>query len=341
MGNGQGTESGESHLIDSYGRTIDYLRLSITDRCNLRCLYCMPPEGVQWIPHGEVLRFEEILKICRILAGLGIKAVRVTGGEPLVRRGVVDLIRELKAESGIERVTITSNGVLLGEYIEALAAAGLDAVNISLDTVNEEKFRSLARGEGLDKIMSAIDRALDLGMELKINCVPLAGINDDDIAALAGLAQSRNISVRFIELMPLGAASAFTLLPADKVIALMENTYGPMRRAEEQRSPYGKGPAEYYTLNGFTGLIGLISPMSRCFCGKCNRLRLSSSGILKPCLSSDLSLDLRSRLRAHASDGEIAETVREFVMRKPAGHSFTGTAGTQNHDSREMFRIGG
>ncbi|MCL2878972.1 MAG: radical SAM protein, partial [Treponema sp.] len=200
-----GGESTNSQLTDAYGRTIDYLRVSITDRCNLRCLYCMPPEGIQWIPHDDVLRFEEILRICRILAGLGIRAVRITGGEPLVRRGVPDLVRELKAIRGIERVSMTSNGVLLGENLEALAVAGLDAVNISLDTLNGERYRLITLRDDPGNILSAVNRALELGLEVKINCVPLAGINEADIVPLAGQAKDKNIPVRFIELMPLGA----------------------------------------------------------------------------------------------------------------------------------------
>ena len=323
-------------LVDSFGRTIDYLRLSITDRCNLRCLYCMPPEGVSWMPHNEVLRFEETLRLCRIMAALGISTIRVTGGEPLVRRGAADFVRELKAIGGVGQVTLTSNGVLLGEHLPALAVAGLDAVNISLDTLDEERFRHITRAEGFGGILSAIHRAAELGLRVKINCVPLRGFNEDDIVKLAALAKNSDITVRFIELMPLGAASELQPLAAAEVISLIEREYGPMQPSAVK---LGYGPATYYTIAGFTGYIGLISAVSHCFCQSCNRLRLTASGYLKPCLSSDVGLDLRSLVRDGASDGEIAEAVRELVAKKPAGHSFNHADSGAN--TINMYRIGG
>ena len=341
-------------LVDSLGRTIDYLRLSITDRCNLRCLYCMPIEGVSWVPHDKVLRFEEILMVCRILAGMGISAVKVTGGEPLVRRGAVDLIREIRGIEGLNRVSMTSNGVLLGEYLEALVAVGLDAVNISLDTLNDEKFRWLTKSDGLAKVLSAIDKALELGFAVKVNCVPMRGFNEDDIAQLSALAKNRNIAVRFIELMPLGVATALQPLPAAEVVSLIEREHGPM---VPSAAKLGNGPAAYYTMQGFVGHIGLISAISECFCASCNRLRLTASGILKPCLSSDIGLDLAGMVRCGASSDEIEGAIRELVSKKPARHSFGGfdtklvsaikTADTTPvHDKKEvcainMFRIGG
>jgi cyclic pyranopterin phosphate synthase len=325
----------EAGLVDPLGRTIDYLRLSVTDRCNLRCLYCMPPEGVGWMPHDEVLRFEEILRLCRIMATLGIKAIKVTGGEPLVRRGVVGLIGELKAVKGINQVSLTSNGVLLGEHLEALVAAGLDAVNISLDTVNEEKFRQLTRTGGLGTVLSAIDRAVELGLKVKVSCVPLRTVNEEDIVRIAALAHNRDITVRFIELMPLGAAFDLQPLPADEVRSLIEKEYGPLKPSAIK---LGNGPAVYYTLQGFAGPIGFISALSHFFCQTCNRLRLTAAGLLKPCLSSDLSLDLRSLVRGGSNDGVIADSIRELVARKPARHSFGISDEVSNIN---MFSIGG
>jgi cyclic pyranopterin phosphate synthase len=322
-------------LPDPLGRTIDYLRLSVTDRCNLRCLYCMPPEGVGWMPHDEVLRFEEILRLCRIMAALGIKAVKVTGGEPLVRRGVAGLVGELKAINGVNHVSLTSNGVLLGEHLEALAAAGLDAVNISLDTMNGERFCELTRTDGLNTVLSAIDRAVELGLKVKVNCVPLRAFNEEDIVKIAAMAHNRDITVRFIELMPLGAAAALQPLPADEVMSLIEGEYGPLKPSAVK---LGNGPAAYYTLQGFAGHIGFISALSHSFCQNCNRLRLTASGLLKPCLSSDLSLDLRGLVRSGAGDGEIIDSIQGLVAQKPAGHSFGITNEANNIN---MFRIGG
>ena len=325
-------------LVDSFGRTIDYLRLSITDRCNLRCLYCMPPEGVDWMPHDDVLRYEEIFRICRILAALGIGSIRITGGEPLIRKGTADLVRELKAVKGVSRIAMTSNGVLLAENLEALASAGLDAVNISLDTLDGERFRQLTRSEGLEKVLSAVDLALELGLKTKINCVPLRGFNEADIVKLAALAKNKSVTVRFIELMPLGAAAALQPLPADETVSLIEKEFGPM---EPSAANLGFGPAAYYALPGFAGHIGFISAVSHAFCGKCNRLRLAASGFLKPCLSSSLGLDLRGLVRGGASDGEIAQAVQELVEKKPAGHSFGGSREKRDHADKQMFRIGG
>jgi cyclic pyranopterin phosphate synthase len=322
-------------LSDQNGRTINYLRLSVTDRCNLRCRYCMPPEGVDLVSHDEILRFEEILRLCRIMAALGINAIKVTGGEPLVRRGVVDLIAELKAIKSLNHVSMTSNGVLLGDYLEALLAAGLDAVNISLDTMDENKFRLLTNTTGLVNTLSAIDRAVALGLKVKVNCVPLRAFNEEDIVKIASIANNRDIAVRFIELMPLGKAAALHSIPSDEVIAIIESEYGPLKLSAAK---LGNGPATYYTLQGFTGHIGFISALSHSFCQICNRLRLTASGLLKPCLSSDLSLDLRSLLRNGASDSEIIDSIQGIVARKPAGHNFS-IANEATHIN--MFRIGG
>jgi cyclic pyranopterin phosphate synthase len=295
----------------------------------------MPPEGVGWMPHDRILRFEETLRLCRIMAALGINAIKVTGGEALVRRGVVELVRELKAITGINHVSMTSNGVLLEEHLEALVAAGLDAVNLSLDTMDEERFRQLTRTDGLNTVLSAIDHAVALRLRVKINCVPLRAFNEDDIVKIAAMANNRDITVRFIELMPLGTAAALQPLPADEVMSLIEGAYGPLQPSAVK---LGNGPAVYYTLQGFKGYIGFISALSHSFCQNCNRLRLTASGLLKPCLSSDLSLDLRSLVRSGADDGEIADSIQGLVAHKPAGHRFGITNEANNIN---MFRIGG
>jgi len=320
-------------LTDGIGRTIDYLRISVTDRCNLRCMYCMPKEGVGRIPHDDVLRFEEALRICRILAGLGIKSVRVTGGEPLLRRGLADFIGELKAPSGIISVGLTTNGVLLEEHLESLSKAGLDAVNISINTMDKEKFLRLTGTDNMINIVSVIDRALDLGIRVKTNTVMIRGFNEDEIAKIAGLAKNSGIAARFIELMPLGEAASFKPFYAHEAAALLEKEYGTLQPVAEK---WGNGPAEYYAIEGFAGHIGFISPMSRRFCDKCNKLRLTAPGFLKLCLSGDSGLDLYGLVRGNASDSEIASLILEQAALKPAGHCFT-----ENGNSINMFRIGG
>jgi len=318
-------------VVDGLGRTIDYLRVSVTDRCNLRCLYCMPNEGVGWIPHDDVLRFEEVLRICRILCGLGIKSVRVTGGEPLLRRGLADFIRELKAVKGVNRAGLTTNGVLLEEQLESLSKAGLDAVNISMNTMDREKFSRLTRTDSMINIVSLVDHALEMGFKVKVNTVMIRGFNEDEITAIVGLAKNRNIAARFIELMPLGEAASFKPFYAHEATALIEGEYGPLLPVAAK---LGNGPAEYYTIAGFAGHVGFISPMSRRFCKNCNKLRLTASGFLKLCLCGDTGIDLRGLVRSGASDEEITGLIREQAVLKPRG--FDESGGGVN-----MFRIGG
>jgi len=320
-------------MIDGFGRDIDYLRISVTDRCNLRCLYCMPKEGVGWIPHDDVLRFEEVLRISRILSGMGIKSVRVTGGEPLLRRGLADLIGGLKTVNGINRVGLTTNGVLLEDRLESLSKAGLDSVNISIDTMDREKFSRLTRTDSMVNIASVVDHAMEMGFEVKINTVMIRGFNEDEITAIASLAKTRNIAARFIELMPLGEAAAFKPFYAHEARALIERAYGPLLPAVVK---LGNGPAGYYAIADFAGHVGFISPMSSRFCKSCNKLRLDASGFLKLCLFCDAGVDLRGLVRGGASDQEITALIREQVALKPAGHSFSESGGSVN-----MFRIGG
>jgi cyclic pyranopterin phosphate synthase len=293
----------------------------------------MPNEGVGWMPHEDTLRFEEVLRICGILTGMGIKFFRVTGGEPLLRRGLAGFIGELKAAGGINRAGLTTNGALLGEHFESLAKAGLDAVNISINTMDPAKFALLTRVGGMVNIVSVIDRALEMGFEVKINTVMIRGFNEDEITMIAGLAKNRKIAARFIELMPLGEAASFKPFYAHEAAALIEGEYGSLLPAAVK---LGKGPAEYYTIAGFAGHIGFISPMSRRFCESCNKLRLTASGFLKLCLCGDTGIDLRRLVRGGASDGEIAGLILEQAALKPAGRCFDESGGVIN-----MFRIGG
>ena len=337
-------ETGKRELRDSLGRLIDYLRISVTDRCNLRCVYCMPGAGISWKPRGELLSFEELLRCCRLMAGLGIRRIKLSGGEPLLRRGISVLIAALKKTPGIEQVTMTTNGILLGEELEKLVDAGLDAVNISLDTLDGETFRRLTRRDecrgGLDKIIRAIEGACAAGLRVKLNCVPLRGINDHEVAAIAALAKDRPVAVRFIELMPLGCAESFEPLRGEETAALLETRYGKLVPLEGKP---GNGPAEYFVPEGFTGAVGFINPVSRGFCESCNRLRISSLGFLRPCLSSNLGLDLKALIRSAAADEELKTAILGIVFRKPAHHYFSEVYGDCDAVElpQEMFRIGG
>jgi cyclic pyranopterin phosphate synthase len=282
------------------------------------------------------------------MADLGIRKIKLSGGEPLLRREIAAFIAALKETPGIEQVTMTTNGILLGGELEKLVDAGLDAVNISLDTLDGETFCRLTRWDecrngcqgGLDKTIRAIEEACAAGLRVKINCVPLRGINDHEVAAIAALAKDRPLAVRFIELMPLGSAEAFEPLGGEETAALVEKQYGKL-------VPFvgklGNGPAEYFAPEGFAGAIGFINPISRGFCESCNRLRISSLGFLKPCLSSDLGLDLKALIRSGAGDGELEAALRDIVLRKPAHHCFSEVYGNcaAAGPPQEMFRIGG
>ena len=338
-------------LVDSFGRVLDYLRVSITDRCNLRCVYCMPPDGVNWKPHESMLTFEEILRLVKIMAGLGVRKIKVTGGEPLVRRGTASFLKSLKAVPKIVKVTITTNGFLLEKYLdeaEAISPGSMpDGVNISMDALDEGRFSRIARTENLrpEEILPNIDRLLGKKIPVKINCVAVRGFNEEEIIPLALLAKDRNITVRFIELMPMGSAVEYEPVPGDEIASVIEKAFGRL-------SPFsgveGSGPAVYYSLQGFAGKIGFINPLSHGFCESCNRLRLTSEGSLKLCLSAALALDLREPLRSGASDEDLVKAITEAAIKKPQFHNLSGvysgeqTCGGTRREGRDgMFSIGG
>jgi len=296
------------------------------------------PKG-QEISHSEVMDFDDLVSVCRILARLGVRTVRVTGGEPLVRTGAAEFIRDLKAVAGIKRVTMTTNGVLLGEEnLRALSAAGLDAVNISLDTLDRERFARISGCGGFENILPAIDAALELGMSVKVNCVPLGDFNEQDIPAIAELARTRNIAVRFIELMPFGPAAEMRPFPIREVASRVEAAFGKLMQVPVK---LGEGPAVYHTLPGFAGHIGIIGAVSRGFCEDCNRLRITAAGTLKACLDSTAEIDLRGLLANKASEREIEAAIVDLVRRKPAGHRFASAGEERKREAAELFRIGG
>lgn len=326
-------------MLDQHGRKIDYMRISVTDRCNLRCRYCMPADGIQQLGCKDMLSYEEILRLCRLFAELGIKKIKITGGEPLVRLGVCDLIRQIKQIPGIEQVTITTNGVLLDQLAEDLIAAGIDGINISLDTLQSDKFTEITRRNQLDRVLAGIDRLLALGYEkIKINCVPMAEINGDQIAEIAQLAKNQPIAVRFIELMPIGYGSDFTAIPRDSVMQALEEAYGLLQPYQQA---LGNGPASYYSLPNFQGKIGFIDAIDHKFCRSCNRVRLTSNGFLKLCLQYNLGIDLKDLMRSDAGDEYLKKIIEKNIFQKPQEHHFYDESVAAMSDAREMFQVGG
>ncbi len=324
-------------MLDAQGRHIHYLRLSITDRCNLRCVYCMPENGIPVFTHGDILRYEEYLRLCRLLVPLGIDSVRLTGGEPTVRQNWLDLIRGLKDIPGIHRIAMTSNGVLFAGNADAAKEAGLDAVNLSLDTLDAEDYRTITRMGHLQNPMDAVQASLDAGLQVKINAVPVRSLKKQGLLDLAGLARDRDICVRFIELMPLGFGRTVRPLPLPELRQWLEEAFGPM---EKDPQPHGDGPAEYFRPAGFRGSIGFIAAVSHAFCDNCNRIRLTADGQLKLCLNHASDLDLRELLRNGADDRQITEALKDAIARKPREHEFANHA-IQDPEKRAMSAIGG
>lgn len=309
-------------LQDSFNRPIQYLRVSVTDRCNLRCVYCMPASGVPNIPHEEILRYEEIVRIVRLAVEMGIVHVRLTGGEPLVRKDIVELVRELAAIPGLDDLAMTTNGILLAKYAQPLAEAGLKRVNISLDTLSPERFQRITRLGSLERTLAGHQAALDAGLRpVKVNTVVVRGLNDDEIIDLARLTMQPDWHLRFIEMMPLGEGAHWTgdgVVPTAEIRARVAAAFGELTPVS--KAGPGVGPARYYQLPGAEGTLGFISPVTEHFCFTCNRLRLTSDGKILPCLLSDLSFDLRTPMRAGADDATMREIFNQAVRAKPHRH---------------------
>lgn len=246
-------------MLDKLNRNIDYLRISVIDRCNLRCVYCMPEEGIESIPHKEILSYDEILRICETVSELGVKKIKITGGEPLVRKDIVNLIRNIKNLEKIEQVTLTTNGILLYDMLDDLYDAGIDAINVSLDTLKKDNFKKITRREGLKKVLMGIDKAYDLGIRVKINCLAIRDFNIDELADIANFAKEREIDVRFIELMPIGFGKKYTQIDNDEILSILESRFGTFEPVTEKR---GNGPAKYYRNKKMRGCIGFISAIS-------------------------------------------------------------------------------
>lgn len=337
-------------MKDSYGRKIEYMRISITDRCNLRCRYCMP-EGTEWLPMEEILTYEEIAMICREAVELGITRFKITGGEPLVRKGCPGLIRLIKDIPGVEQVTMTTNGVLLGDCIDELKLAGLDAVNVSLDTLDEERYREITGFSQLPRVLHSIECVLKSGIPVKINVVLQKGVNEDEWWRLAELARNAPVDVRFIELMPIGHGKERQGVSNEVLLERMKQRYLEEKRgyyldmpfcSDRQICPdsqvHGNGPAVYYKFSGFQGSIGFISAIHGKFCESCNRIRLTSTGKLKPCLCFEDSVSVREAAR-EGRRLEVRRKLQESIAGKPQMHSFERIEKVT--EKKRMSQIGG
>jgi cyclic pyranopterin phosphate synthase len=327
-------------MRDEFARDINYLRISVTDRCNLRCVYCMPPEGVSLAERDTILRNEEFLTIIRAAVRTGIRKIRLTGGEPLVRKGIVDLVREIGSIPAIDDIALTTNGVLLPQFAYPLKKAGLRRVNISLDTLKPERFREITRNGEIGQVWAGIRAAGRAGLKpVKLNVVVIRGFNDDEIMDFVNLTQKLPLHVRFIELMPIGASDHWA---ADKMITVSEIrsiiTTGGVG-LEPAKPVAGNGPAKYYRVPGAAGTVGFISAISDHFCGNCNRLRLTSEGQLRPCLQSPVEVDLRTPVRAGCSEDELAALINRTVAAKPEKHTMVTRGWDDNN--RMMSQIGG
>lgn len=325
-------------MFDSCRRDIHYLRLSVTDRCNLRCRYCMP-DGAKIPEHEEVLTHEEFLRLAALFAQCGIDTVRVTGGEPLVRKSVAQLVAGLKATPGIRHVSMTTNGTLLAQQLPALLDAGLDSVNISLDTLDPAVFRHITARDEFAAVQAGLRAALESPLPVKLNCVPQVGVNEGELEAIAELARDNDLQVRFIEMMPIGYGAA---MPCISGPALRERfarrwpEFAPLPAA--QSTVLGDGPAVYYTVPGWEGDVGFIAAVHGKFCASCNRVRLTSQGFLRPCLASEAGCDLRELLRSGATDAALSQAIRQTIWAKPREHHFGDNSMPA---TRGMYRIGG
>jgi cyclic pyranopterin phosphate synthase len=333
-------------LIDNFGREISYLRVSITDRCNYRCIYCKPEERFEFIPHEEILRYEEIVEIIEEAVNLGVTKVRITGGEPLARKGIVDFIKKLREIKKLEDISLTTNGFFLSEYAEKLKDAGLNRVNISLDSLQELKYKRITRGGSLEKVLKGIESALKARLlPIKINTVLIRGINDDEVEDFVGLTLGRPLNIRFIEFMPSGEELKDNY--RDRFISVLEIKESLAEKYSFRSVDInsGDGPAKYYQIKGGQGTIGFITAFSQHFCKTCNRIRLTSEGKLRPCLFSNKEVDIKQAIRNKKADDKIIRSkiirnnIEEAISIKPEGHKLNEKF--SNRDSFKMSKIGG
>lgn len=324
--------------IDKFGRSIDYLRISVTDRCNLRCIYCMPEDGIKLCPHNEILSYEEIITLVKVFTKIGISKVRITGGEPLIRRNLPYLISKISEFNEIKDIALTTNGILLKQFIGDLVKAGLKRVNISLDTLKPDKFEKITKLNGLNNVISGIERCLELGVNpVKINTVLMKGINDDEVIDFVMLTEKMPFHIRFIEYMPWGRLEAWDankVISTREVIEKIEREFGKLYPVESKSG----GPAVNYRIDGFAGIVGFINPVSSHFCNLCNRIRLTADGKLRLCLFSEKEIDIKTPLRNVKNEDVLLSIIENAILNKPQNHNLTEHL--KNHQ-REMNQIGG
>ena len=302
-------------LIDKFGRKIDYLRLAVTDRCNLRCFYCMPEEGIDYVPRKDLLSYEEMLRLSKVLSVQGISKIRITGGEPFLRKNLIDFLKELSIVPGISKIRITTNGILTTKYLDDLQALNINTVNLSLDTLDKERFFKITRRDKYDEVITCMEEMMDRNIQIKLNCVVMDGKNIEDIIPMVELTRNKNISVRFIEEMPFNGIGGSTSGIKWNYIAILD--YIKNHFGEPEKIPDGPNTTSYnFRMKGFIGSFGVIPAFSRTICGQCNRIRITPKGLLKTCLYDEGVFNLRDFMRAGATDKEIAFTIKEAVSAK-------------------------
>ena len=324
-------------MKDKFNREIEYMRISLTDRCNLRCKYCMPCD-VPWIDHEQILSYEEILEICQIAVELGIDRFKITGGEPLVRKGCLEFIRTLKQMTGVKQVTMTTNGVLLRQYADELAEAGVNGINVSLDTLDRERFAFLTGKDALEQVLDGLYYSNKLGIKMKVNCVPLKGFNEDGLLQMLDICRDHPIDVRFIEVMPIGYGKEYAGI---SVVNLEQEIRKAYPDGETVLRRLGNGPARYYHPSEFLGSVGFIDAIHGKFCGDCNRIRLTSEGFLKTCLYYGHGSSLRDYRRGGGSRDGLKNLMQETIFQKPKEHHFGNLSADDEKELRKMSQIGG
>ncbi len=327
-------------MIDQFNRDINYLRVSVTDRCNLRCVYCLPEFSKDFIDESKLLTIDEYFRLIRILGNLGIKKVRITGGEPLVRRGIPGLIKNINSLENIEETAMTTNGILLEKYLDELAENGLSSLNISLDILDEKKYNYITRGGELEKVIRSIEKAIEYKIKIKINSVIIDDFNKNDIKNLVDFAVDKNIDIRFIELMPIGCGQNLKGVSNEEILDIISKD---RKTAAVNTGKIISGPASYHSIEGTNTRVGFISPLSSCFCETCNRIRITSEGKLKQCLYYDSKLDLMKMLRTETSDKKLLEEIKNEIYFKNKQHNFTGNPEDKEKEKEKntMSVIGG
>ena len=322
-------------MLDSFNRNIDYARISVTDRCNLRCTYCMPNGDEYYNTCEEIMSDEDILKICKSFSKIGIKKIKITGGEPLLRKKIIPLIEKIKCIPGIDEVTLTTNGILLDQYLEELKKIDIDGINISIDAVDEMLFENITGFNKVKDVINVINKAEKLGIKnIKLNCVLIKNTNEDQYTKLVNLIKDKHICIKFIEMMPIGIGKEYNPITLNEVKKILENEFGELIIENEK---LGNGPAEYYKINGLKCRIGFIGAISHKFCKTCNRIRVTSDGFLKTCLHFNTGINLKQ----YINKNNLEEIIEATILKKQESHKFEEKSDSCNFEVKYMAQIGG